>query len=45
MNAAYQSNSLTEERDNKKPIGIDASLLDEYKNMDLMNRPLQVHYK
>ena len=45
MNAAYQSNSLAEERDNKKPVGVDVSLLDEYKNMDLVNRPLQVHYK
>ena len=45
MNAAYQSNSLTEERDSKKPIGVDVGLLDEYKNMDLVNRPLQVHYK
>lgn len=45
MNAAYQSNSQAEERDSQKPIGVDVGLLDEYKNMDLVNRPLQVHYK
>jgi len=44
MNAAYQSNSLDEDNHSKKPAGIDISLLDEYKEMDLANRPLQVRY-
>lgn len=44
MNAAYQSNSLDDDSHNKKPAGIDINLLDEYKKMDLANRPLQVRY-
>jgi len=45
MNAAYQAIPSDKGSHFKKPLGIDVGLLDEYQNMDLINRPLQVHYK
>ncbi|WP_166369611.1 VC2046/SO_2500 family protein [Psychromonas sp. SA13A] len=53
VNAAYQSTlsgSVNDKEvsayatDASSPIGMDVSLLDEYKNLDLENKPLRVHY-
>lgn len=35
---------ITERAQNETAMGIDANLLDEYKDLDLANRPLKVHY-
>lgn len=44
INAAYQSTLSTIDNRNNGTTGVDISLLDEYKNMDLVNRPLQLRY-
>lgn len=53
VNAAYQSTLSSSVNDKEvsayatdasSPIGMDVSLLDEYKNLDLENKPLRVHY-
>lgn len=53
VNAAYQSTlsgSVNDKdvsayaTDASSSIGMDVSLLDEYKNLDLENKPLRVHY-
>lgn len=53
VNAAYQSTLSSSVNDKEvsayatdasSPIGVDVSLLDEYKNLDLENKPLRVHY-
>ena len=53
VNAAYQSTlsgSVNDKEvsayatDASSSIGMDVSLLDEYKNLDLENKPLRVHY-
>ena len=55
VNAAYQSTLLGSESDKEanafttagvtsSPNGMNVSLLDEYKNLDLESKPLRVHY-
>ncbi|MEJ6123798.1 hypothetical protein MT390_18340 [Vibrio sp. 2-Bac 85] len=53
VNAAYQSTLSSSVNDKEvsayatdasSSIGMDVSLLDEYKNLDLENKPLRVHY-
>ena len=53
VNTAYQSTLSGSANDNvvsadatdeSSTIGMDVSLLDEYKNLDLENKPLRVHY-
>lgn len=44
ISAAYQSTFSASDDASKSQAGVGISLLDEYKRMDLENRPLQVRY-
>lgn len=47
INQAYQANAaeiVVNDREPKIAQGVDAHLLDEYSNLDLANRPIQVSY-